>query len=284
MKEGRPSVTASRVAMLRAAHQLFDEPRVFDDPLAVSILGPIDSERVERSIFLARNASLAGLRAWIVARSRYAEEELAKARDRGVAQYVVLGAGLDTFAYRNKEDSRPLEVFEVDHPATQAWKRTRLQEASIPIPPSVHFVATNFESGRLVPDLIAGGFRPEEPAFFGWLGVTMYLTRPAIDATLDVLAATPASSGLVLDYFDRTALTPPVQRVARGIMAARVALSGEPFLSGFDGGELPNSLRARGFRNIEDIGAVEANARYFAGRADGLRVVSPVGRVLSAVR
>lgn len=284
MKEGRASVTASRVAMFRAAHQLFDEPRVFDDPLAISILGSVDSERVERSTFLARNASLAGLRAWIVARTRYAEEELAKARDRGVAQYVVLGAGLDTFAYRARDDSRPLEVFEVDHPATQAWKRRRLREASIPVPPSVHFVATNFESGRLVPDLVAGGFHPDKPAFFGWLGVTMYLTRPAIAATLDVVAATPPSSGLVLDYFDRTARTPPLQRAARKILSARVAVSGEPFLSAFDAGELPEALRARGFRDIEDIGATETNARYFAGRVDGLRVVSPVGRVVSAVR
>jgi methyltransferase (TIGR00027 family) len=284
MKEGRPSVSAARVAGLRAAHQRFDEPKVFDDPFAIWILGADGAEQLERSKFLVRSPPLAGLRAWIVARSRYAEEQLAKARSRGVGQYVVLGAGLDTFAYRNAADPRPIDVFEVDHPATQTWKRGLLEEASIPIPTSVHFVSTNFESGRLLRDLVAGGFRANEPAFFGWLGVTMYLTRPAIDATLDVLAGGAPSSGVVFDYFDSTAQTRPIERVARRVLAARLAESGEPFQRGLEPSALHRALRDRGFRELEDLGAVEVNARYYEGRADGLKVVSPVGRVVSALR
>ncbi|MCI4325992.1 MAG: class I SAM-dependent methyltransferase [Thermoplasmata archaeon] len=284
MKEDRPSLTAARVATLRAAHQRYDDPRVFDDPLATRILGAEGAEWVERLKPVAHGTPLTGLRAWIVARSRYAEEQLAKARDRGVEQYVLLGAGLDTFAYRAPAGPRPLHVFEVDHPATQTWKRRRLEGGSIPVPSSVHFVPTNFESGRLLPDLIAGGFRKEEPAFFGWLGVTMYLTPPAIETTLDVLATSAPGGGVVVDYFDGSALTRPIERGVPGVFARQVAGSGEPFQSAFEPGELARALEERGFHDVEDLGAAEANARYFAGRSDGLRVVSPVGRVLSAVR
>jgi methyltransferase (TIGR00027 family) len=284
MKEGRPSVTAGRVALLRAAHQKFDEPRVFDDPLAIPILGPTAEQRLARSEPFVRSMSLSGLRAWIAARSRFAEDELAVARDRGVRQYVVLGAGLDTFGCRPSPDPRPLEVFEVDHPATQAWKQQLLRDASIPVPRTLHFVPSNFEADRLGADLAARGFRATEPTFFGWLGVTMYLTRPAIDATLDFLATTPPGSGVVLDYFDRTARRRTVERVARGVLAQGVALTGEPFLSAFTPGEWAEFLRARGFRDVRDLGAAEVNARYFGGRSDGLHVISPVGRVLRAER
>jgi methyltransferase (TIGR00027 family) len=284
MKEARPSLTAGRVAILRAAHQRFDDPRVFDDPLAIAILGPVGAERLARSGALSRTAPMSGLRAWIVARSRFAEEELANARGRGVGQYVVLGAGLDTFAYRAPPGPRPLEVFEVDHPATQAWKQRSLSAASIPVPPSVHFVPSDFETGRLAIDLASAGFRSDSPAFFGWLGVTMYLTRPAVEAMLDFLATMAPSGGVVLDYFDRTARAGTVHRLARGLLARRMALSGEPFRSAFDPGELSRGLRERGFASTEDLGAAEVNARYFEGRSDHLRVTSPVGRLVRAVR
>ncbi len=283
MKRDRPSVTAFRVATLRAAHQQFDDPKVFDDPLAARILGPGATRWLESSQLLARNEPLAGLRAWIAARSRFAEEELARARGRGVAQYVVLGAGLDTFAYRQDASAGDLVVFEVDHPATQAWKLTRLQEGSILIPPTVRFVSTDFEEEGLSRALGAAGFRPGSPAFFSWLGVTMYLTRPAIDATLDFLGSMAAGGGVVLDYFDRDAPR-PLERAARGLLARRVALSGEPFRSAFPVGELAEALRRRGFHEVRELGADEVNARYFAGRSDRLHVVSRVGRMLAADR
>jgi methyltransferase (TIGR00027 family) len=283
MKEDKPSVTAERVAALRAAHQLFDEPKVFDDPLALPILGPDAKRGLELWRAFARGPAISGLRAWIAVRSRVAEEGLARARERGTSQYVVLGAGLDTFAYRQPRDGPPLDVFEVDHPATQSWKQRRLREASIRVPPSTHFVATDFESDGLGRALEAAGFRTNAPAFFSWLGVTMYLTRPAILSTIDLLGSTVPGGGVVLDYFDQDAPR-PLERVARGVLASRVALSGEAFRSYFPLGELAGELRDRGFRDIREVGPDEVNERYFAGRADRLQVVSRVGRLLCAER
>jgi methyltransferase (TIGR00027 family) len=283
MKEDQPSVTAGRVAAFRAAHQLFDEPKVFDDPLALSILGSEARRGLELVRPFARSPAISGLRAWIAVRSRIAEEELERARERGAAQYVVLGAGLDTYAYRRPKDAPPLEVFEVDHPATQSWKLRRLREASIPVPPATHFVPTDFEGDGLARGLESAGYRPSAPAFFSWLGVTMYLTRPAITSTIDFLGSTAPGGGVVLDYFDRDAPR-PLERVARGILASRVAVAGEPFRSYFPVGELAGALRDRGFREIREVGPDEVNDRYFAGRADGLRVVSRVGRLLCAER
>ncbi|HEV8050004.1 MAG TPA: class I SAM-dependent methyltransferase [Thermoplasmata archaeon] len=283
MKESRPSVTAERVALLRAAHQRFDDPMVFVDPLAERILGAGGARRLEQARPFARLPLLAGLRAWIVARSRFVEDELGGARARGVEQYVVLGAGLDTFAYRQPPSSAPLSVFEVDHPATQAWKQRRLAEAAIPVPPTVRFVSTDFEGAGLRTALETAGFRWETPAFFSWLGVTMYLTRPAIRSTFDALRGAARGSGLVLDYFDRDA-PGALEALARSVLGSRVAVAGEPFRSAFPVGELADELRGRGFREIREIGAEEVNAAYFAGRSDGLQVVSRVGRLLRAER
>jgi methyltransferase (TIGR00027 family) len=283
MKPGRPSYTAERVAMMRAGHQRFDDPTVFDDPLALRILGPEAVGRLERTKPFARSSPIAGLRAWLVARSRFAEEELAKARERGTRQFVVLGAGLDTFAYRQPLGLPPVEVFEVDHPATQAWKRRRLREGGIDVPATVHFVAADFEAGELGSALEAGGFRRNAPAFVSWLGVTMYLTGPSIDRTLDFLGSTALGSEVVLDYFARGAAN-AFERVARGMLAQRVALSGEPFRSWFPVGELARGLEARGFHDVYELGADEVNQRYFAGRTDRLKVVSRVGRLVRAVR
>src|SRR5579859_7537091 len=157
MRDAQPSRTAQRVAMRRAAHQLLDEPRVFDDPLAVAIA---DSES-EQSPDAQKPFSRA-LRAFIAVRSRYAEDQLDAAVKRGVRQYVVLGAGLDTFAYRNPFESAGLHVFEVDHPATQEWKRMRLNESCITVPREVTFVAVEFESQSLDDRLELAGFRRNE--------------------------------------------------------------------------------------------------------------------------
>ncbi len=216
MKEVEPSVTALRVAGRRAAHQLFDEPKVFLDPYAVPILGAAEAARLAASGWRERGPLSTALRAWMVARSRFAEDELARARERGTEQYVILGAGLDTFAYRHPPDERPLTVFEVDHPATQRWKRARLAEAGIPVPPSVRYVATNFETGRLADDLAAVGWDRSTPTFFAWLGVTMYLTSAATGSMLNFLGATPPGGGVALDYFVRGGPRSPVERLARG--------------------------------------------------------------------
>jgi methyltransferase (TIGR00027 family) len=284
MNDAEPSTTALRVAERRAAHQLFDDPKVLVDPVAVRILAPSDAERLAQSGWRERSPMSIGLRAWMVARSRFAEDELARARDRGTRQYVILGAGLDTFAYRQPADERPLTVFEVDHPATQQWKRRRLADARVPVPTSVRFVATDFESGGLAEELDGAGFDWRAPAFFAWLGVTMYLTDEAIGSTLAFLASTAPGGGVVFDYFLRTSSANPLERVARAAIAHRVAHAGEPFRTSFEPAELTARVRNLGFRAILDLGPTEINARYFAGRADRLRVSRYSGRILSAER
>src|ERR1700678_1790722 len=159
MRDAKPSRTAQRVAMRRAAHQLLDQPRVFDDPLAVAIAGAGSERPSDPQQPYARS-----LRAFLVVRSRYAEDQLARAVERGTRQYVVLGAGLDTFAYRNPYQSTGLHVFEVDHPATQEWKRAQLHAAGIAIPEKMAFAAVDFERESLEEGFVGGGCSPQHPA------------------------------------------------------------------------------------------------------------------------
>jgi len=274
MHHARPSRTAQRVALRRAAHQLFDEPRVFDDPLAVAIAGGETGNRADAEQPFSR-----ALRAFLAVRSRYAEDQLARAVERGLRQYVVLGAGLDTFAYRNPFPD--LQVFEVDHPATQEWKRARLEEAYISIPNDVTFAAVDFERESLEQGLQRAGFDDAQPAFFSWLGVTPYLSRPAFDATVQFIASRPRGSGVVFDYAIERRLLSMIQRLALDAMAARVAQAGEPFQLFFDPAALAADLAQFGFSAIEDMDSDAINARYFAGRSDGL-AVSGGGHLLCA--
>src|ERR1700686_1320542 len=181
MQEGKFSKTAHRVAIRRAAHQLLDQPRVLDDPLALRIIGS-EAEEALRSDPKEDHAFSRGFRAFMAARSRYAEDELAHAVAHGVRQYVVLGAGLDTFAYRNPHPG--LRVFEVDHPDTQEWKREQLLAAGIAVPSALSFVPIDFERQTLADGLARAGFGAGDAAFFSWLGVTPYLTREACRTTL----------------------------------------------------------------------------------------------------
>jgi methyltransferase (TIGR00027 family) len=272
MQSAQPSRTAQRVAQRRADHQRIDVPRVFEDPLAVAIAGQAIDSSPEQPYSRA-------LRAFLAARSRYAEDQLARAVERGVRQYVVLGAGLDTFAYRNPYAG--LRVFEVDHPATQEWKRMRLAEASIPVPDSVTFAPVDFERQSLEDGLAASGFEIERPAFFSWLGVTPYLTRPAFNATVKFIASMPGWSGVVFDYAVERRLLHPRQQQALDLLSARVARAGEPFQLFFDPAALANDLARSGFGAIEDLDGEAINARYFATRADGL-AVSGGGHLLCA--
>src|SRR5580704_178111 len=185
MQERTFSRTAQRVAIRRAAHQLLDRPRVFDDPFALRIIGSEAAEEL-RSNPKEHHAFSRAFRAFMAARSRYAEDELACAVARGVRQYVVLGAGLDTFAYRNPHAG--LWVFEVDHPATQAWKREQLEQVDIAVPQSLAFAPVDFERVSLGEGLDAAGFDRAAPAIFTWLGVVPYLTEQAVFATLGLIA------------------------------------------------------------------------------------------------
>jgi methyltransferase (TIGR00027 family) len=269
MRQGIPSRTAQGVAQRRALHQIMDHPRVFEDPLALPVLGEEGAGALQADP--SRFDTAPRLRALVVARSRYSEDELAVAVQRGVRQCVVLGAGLDTFAYRNPHAGSGLRVFEVDHPDTQLWKRERLEQARIDIPDSMAFVPVNFEQARLADCLRAAGFDPEQPAFFSWLGVVPYLTLDAARATLAWIASLPRESAVVFDYGVEPALLSPQLRAAFEILAERVARAGEPFRLYFNPADLAAMLSELGFRETEDLDGAEIDQRYFSGRNDNLR-------------
>ncbi len=267
MIEGRRSGTAERVAMRRAAHQLYDTPLIFEDPLALRILSEEAAARVRGEAQEEQTAWARGFRLFMATRSRLAEEELARAFEHGVRQYVVLGAGLDTFAYRNPFTE--LRVFEVDHPDTQAWKRERLRHGGIAIPESMRFAPVDFERDTLAHGLEAVGFHRDEPAFFSWLGVVPYLTRDAAFATLRFIAGMPRGSGVVFDYAIPRELMNEIERRAFDALAERVARAGEPFRLFFDPAKLEAELRTMGFSEIEDRSGGEVRARWLGEEATG---------------
>ena len=266
METGQPSRTAFSAARYRAAHQLIEGGEIFTDPLAVRILGvPPDAEEAP-----GRRA----MRLFIAARTRFAEDALAAAVRNGTRQLVVLGAGLDTFAYRNPWPE--LRVFEVDHPDTQAFKRERLAAAGIAVPASVTYVPVDFEKESLADRLVA-----EEAAFFLWLGVVPYLSRAGFEETLALIAATPRAE-VVFDYAMPPSSMSPERRAALEARAARVAGIGEPWRTYFLPEQLAADLRARGFDELEDLGPAQLAARWF-GRPD-VPPDTPGGHVVHARR
>jgi methyltransferase (TIGR00027 family) len=279
MQEGKFSRTARRVAIRRAAHQLLDQPRVLDDPLALRIIGA-EAEEELRSNPKEDHAFSRAFRAFMAARSRYAEDELGRAVEHGVGQYVVLGAGLDTFAYRNPHAG--LRVFEVDHPDTQTWKREQLRAAGIAVPASLTFVPIDFEGQTLADGLKQSGFNAGAAAFFSWLGVTPYLTRAACMITLSFIAKMPAHSGVVFDFAVDPALLNAGQRQALDALSQRVARYGEPFQLFFDPGKLQDELKGMGFQRTEFLQGKEINERYFKERSDGLLVRGSLGHLMGA--
>ena len=256
---------------------------MLEDPIALRIIGAEARAAIESNPSHFEDSRIAPfLRAFFAVRSRFAEDCLAEAIRHGVWQYVVLGAGLDTFAYRNPYPSDTLRIFEVDHPATQAWKRSRLAEGGIAAPPSLTFVPVDFETDQLTRALAAAGFRDDVPSWFAWLGVTMYLTRAAFDDTLRFIAWRPAASGVVFDYAVSPAVLDARGRAVFEAMAERVSAAGEPWQTTFVPEDLARELRALGFTDVEDLGAKEIEARYLTGRKDGLRV-GTIGRLIRAV-
>src|SRR5271156_1799847 len=276
MQQSIPSKTALRVALRRAAHQVYDaQPLVLDDPIAIPILGQEYLPELHKTATKLEKPFSVGLRAFLVARSRYAEAMLASAVARGATQYVLLGAGLDTFAYRNPYPN--LRVFEVDHPATQQWKRELLGASSISIPPNLIFVPVDFEHQDLATQLLGAGLDSTAPTFFAWLGVVPYLTLEAFRSTLRFVAAQPPGSGLVFDYGQPRSALPLLEQLAHDSLVARVQQAGEPFRLFFTPREAAAELAA--FYNLEDLGSPEINSLYFANRTDNLRLRGSAGRL-----
>ena len=271
MNADLPSRTALGAAAHRAAHQLCEDGRVFKDPLALAILGAEPASVLSSPL---DTPDVRSLRLFIAARSRFAEERLAAAVARGVRQYVVLGAGLDTFAQRNPYDG--LRVFEVDHPATQVWKRERLRQAGFAPSTSLAYAPVDFERETLAAGLAAAGFRAEAPAFFAWLGVVVYLTRAAVFDTLVFIAK--GANEVVFDYGQPKSAHPADHQPRLAAREAKLAAIGEPWLTRFEPAELSAQLATLGFDAVEDLGPAEIAARFLGvPRPDG-----PGGHVVSA--
>ncbi len=268
--------------MRRAAHQIFDRPLVLNDPYALSILPPEAAAEIRQSREGEQHRMAKGLRAFMVARSRFAEDECAEAVGRGVRQYVVLGAGLDTFAWRNPHGELGIEVFEVDHPATQAWKRELMKQAELPELSTIKYVPVDFERQSLESCLAEAGFRETAPAFFSWLGVVPYLTIEAFRNTLGFLRRMAIGSGVVLDYSLPREILNESERLAFDWLAARVERVGEPFRLSFEPREIERELATVGWSVYTDLGGDAIRERFFRNRADGLEVRGRVGRLLSA--
>jgi|WetSurMetagenome_2_1015567.scaffolds.fasta_scaffold36402_4 methyltransferase (TIGR00027 family) len=268
MQEREPSRTALGAAKHRAAHQLLEQGRIFSDPLAVRILGLDPGAIAEEA---RADPSRRGLRLFIAARAEFTEAALkAAVEQRGVRQLVVLGAGLDTFAYRNPFAA--LKVFEVDHPATQAWKRRRLLEAGIDIPSALAFAPVDFEREDLMERLRAVGFDPGARAYFSWLGVAPYLTRRSVLETLRAIGGSPGGGEVVFDYSDPPETLDPERLAAHGRLAERVAAAGEPLLTHFEQDELAGELRLLGFSELEDLGPAGLLGRYLGpGRTSAIQ-------------
>lgn len=279
MKESR---TALGVAWMRAIHQVMDsKPLVLEDDPIVELLGRDYVARACRTQerFQAQGARL--LRSHVVLRSRFTDDRLAQSLSRGVEQFVVLGAGYDTFFARQPEWARTLKIFEIDQPATQDDKLARISSARMTVPDNVVFGSVNFEAESVADGLRRHGVRFDVPTVFSWLGVTMYLTEPAIDATLSTVLSFPKGSEIVLTFASRvTALEqatlafparePTSVAPHGGTVAAMAAAVGEPWLTYYEPDEIERKLRHAGFSDVLLVTPEMANERYFAGRADGL--------------
>jgi methyltransferase (TIGR00027 family) len=277
MRDGQPSLTARGAAVYRAIHQTHEGAAIFRDPFALGIL---DAETRATLDEIAADPSRRGMRLFIVSRSRFSEDALAASVARGTRQVVVLGAGLDTFALRNPYPD--VRAFEVDFPATQAWKRERLREAGLAAPDTLTFAPIDFERESLSEGLARAGFRRDQPAFFQWLGVAMYLTREALFSTLDFIVDIP-NSAVVFDYVEPFENHTPERRANLMATADSAAARGEPWLSFFSPPEIAATLCGKGFTDIEDVRFAELINRYSPELGKGIQT-GPGGHVICASR
>jgi methyltransferase (TIGR00027 family) len=269
------SETALGIAQLRAVHQfLDDEPKILDDAVILRLLGADAVEQLKVDFAGADRPQRRGLRADVVWRSRYAEDRLAQAVRRGVRQCVILGAGFDTFAYRQPDWARHLRIYEIDSPATQEEKHRRLQAAGIAVPENLEFVPVDFEQMSLSEALRAGGLDVFAPAFFSCLGVLVYLTRKAVDSIFVTMAAFPADSEVVFTF------SPPDNASSK--LAETLRARGEAWLTHMEPQTLADELRGLGFSRISILDLEEVERAYFQGRSDGLRPAG-VERLATAV-
>lgn len=277
-----PKPSAMMVATQRAAHQLLDRPLVLDDPVALTLLDAAETQSLRDNLERFRHPASLGLRSNVVVRSRLADDVWLEAAGRGVEQYVILGAGLDTSAYRHPDVTG--RIFEVDLPVMQRWKQARLQEANIALPPSVRYVPVDFERIDLAEGLSSAGFNPAAPAVFSWLGVTMYLDQAAVEATLRVIAGCAKGSAVLFEFAMPLESLPPMVRIAMERLTAQFGGQGEPWKSFFEPANVAEMLARLGYTQHHIWTPDELNRRYLADRADGLHIgAAPTRLVLATV-
>ncbi len=272
MSERNASKTAWGVAALRAVHQLLDgNPKVLDDPISVRMLDSAALKLIMDHPERASEPWLRALRAHVVSRSRYAEDRLAEAMPRGIRQLVILGAGFDTFAYRQPEGARQLHIFEVDHSGTQQMKRERLGAGGIEIPTNLEFVPIDFESVSLRDGLQVSTLDFSKPTLFSCLGVLVYLSQEAVREIFRLVASFPETSEIVFTFSLQGSELSDRELEARAGMSAAVESLGEPWRTHFDPKSLIRDLHGMGFSRVGILSPEEEHDRYFAGRGDGLR-------------
>jgi methyltransferase (TIGR00027 family) len=265
-----PDSSAVRVALWRAIHvQVDSAPHVIEDEIGLLLAAPSAGWR-DRPDMHPQGTKI--FRASIVSRARAIEDLVEEQAQHGVRQYVILGAGLDTFAQRKPEIASKLRIFEIDKPSAQEWKRQRLIETGYGIPKWLSFVPVDFEAGQSWWDeLIGAGFDPKQPAVVVSTGVTMYLTREANLDTLKKLSALAPASTLAMTYLLPMELAEPEERVGREMAEKGARASGTPFISYFTPEEMTALALEAGFKKAQAIQAATLAKRYFSGRTDGLR-------------
>ena len=267
MIPGQPSRTMLRTASLRAAHQLLDRPTVFTDPVAVELV----SEAVAKPLLESLGADQVAVRALLAVRSRFAEDRLASAAARGVAQYVMIGGGLDTFPWRQPPYAAAMHVFLADHPDTLEWTQAHFRGHGLTNPENLTALPVDLEACRLGERLCEFGFEPHSPAFCSALGLTQYVSHTAIDSMFRFVASLRPGSEIVFSF------VPPVDELTREdvqlAMRAdeRVAAFGEPWKTRLRPRDVMPQLRSLGFSDVFHLTREAAHARYFAGRQDGLK-------------
>jgi methyltransferase (TIGR00027 family) len=271
MRSAAPSRTILRPAIGRAAHQLFDAPVIFHDPIAVGLVPETSEQAILAAADDHRALHSALFRAMVAVRSRFAEDRLAEAAARGIGQYVMLGAGLETFPWRQPDFARRMRLLLADHPATLAWSRERFRERRLPEPENLFFAAADLEQDGLVAELAKAGFDPRIPTFVSALGVVHYLTAGAVDALFRFVSVLPRASEIMFTFPVTEDELDGEEREEVRVTIARTAEMGEPWLTRARASDMAARLRRCGFDDVFHLAPEVAEQRYFAGRRDDLR-------------
>ena len=273
MSDNKASKTALGTLFVRGVHQLLDaKPLILDDPAALTLLGEDAVRRIKNSRDHQQMLVARALRTHVVLRSRFTEDRLEQAVGRGITQYVILGAGFDTFAYRQPVWAKALKIFEVDHPATQVQKRLRLERANMALPLNLGFAAIDFEQESLHDGLLHNGISLTEPSFFSWLGVTMYIKEDAIDAVLRTIAQFPPESEVALTFTQPPDSLASLESSLHFSLSKVVSDVGEPFVTYFTPAAIEKKLCQAGFKIITFLSSEEAEKQYFRQRPNDLNI------------